>query len=51
MNLSVLENEDLVRNIKEEIQVVKNRQNQYSDAHDLGLLIEMLLSNITVNVH
>ena len=48
MNLSILENEDLVRNIKEEIQVAKNRQNQYSDAHDLGLLIEMLLSNIRV---
>ena len=48
MNLSLLANEDVVQGIREEIERAKNRLGQYHDVQDLGLLIEMLLSNIRV---
>ena len=48
MNLSLLDDVELVQKIKEEIERAKLRQGQYSDAQDTGLLIEMLLANIRV---
>lgn len=48
LNLSLLENTDVVQEIKEEIDRAKKRQKQYSDADEPGLLLEMLLSNIRV---